>query len=55
MVAKCKDVRRLDPQKSAKALSIENVVCKGRIQNFFKGVEEHRIFAFFRQSYFESN
>ena len=36
MLTKCKDVRRLDPEKGVNKL-FENVLCKGRIQNFFRG------------------
>ena len=34
MFTKCKDVRRLDPEKGVNKF-FENVVCKCRIQNFF--------------------
>ena len=47
-------VRRLDPEKGVHKL-FENVLCKGRIQNFFKRVEGDHILTFFRQSCFETN
>ena len=38
MFTKCKDVRRLDPEKGINKL-FENVLCKWRSQNFFQGGE----------------
>ena len=46
MFPKCKDARRLDPEKGVTKL-FENVLCKWRIQNFFRGVEGEHISRFF--------
>ena len=47
MFTQCKDVRRLDPEKGVNKL-FENVLCKCRIQNFFRGVEGEHILTFFQ-------
>ena len=53
MLSKRNDVRRLDPKKGVNKL-FENVLRKGRIQNFFQRVGRALLFdIFFRQSYFE--
>ena len=46
MFTKCKDVRRLDPEKGVNKL-FENLVCKCHIQTFFQGVEGEHILTFF--------
>ena len=47
MVTKCKNIERLDPGKGVNKF-FENVLCMGRIQNFFQGgVEGDHILTFF--------
>ena len=54
MLTKDKDVRRLDPKKGVNKV-FENVLCKGRIQNFFqRGWKETHILTFFPAE-FEAN
>ena len=52
MFTKCKDVRRLDPEKGVNKL-FENVLCKWRIKNIFQG--GGRGAHFVQQSYFKAN
>ena len=55
MFTKCQDVKHLDPKKGENKL-FQNVLCKGRIQNFFQGSGRGPHFhIFFWQSYFEVN
>ena len=46
MFTSCKDIRRLDRDKGVNKL-FKSVLCKGRIQNFFQGVEGHHVSTYF--------
>ena len=46
MLTKCKDVRRLNPEKSVYK-QFENALCEGRIQSFLKAGKESQFDIFF--------